>query len=240
MTKTKLQIGGLEPASMLERKGNISSIIFVLGCNYRCGFCHNPELVFNTKGEIQPYPHQEVLKILKSKKNWIDSVIFTGGEPTIYQGLPNFMHKVKNLDLSIGLHTNGTNPKMIEEILEQNLLDYLAMDVKNHLAKYTQTVGLEKINLDSIKQSIQLVLQTQDQIQTVFRTTVVPNLIQKKDLPKIGRLIKGAKKACLQQFRPLRCLDKKFEKIQPYDKLVLDQMADILEQYVETVDRDYL
>ncbi|MBD3245234.1 MAG: anaerobic ribonucleoside-triphosphate reductase activating protein [Candidatus Moranbacteria bacterium] len=235
-----LEIAGVEPSSMLERPGYISAIIFLNGCNFRCPFCHNPDLVLKNP-DIKPYPLKEVLKLLKQKKGWVDSVILSGGEPTIYKEIPQFIKKVKDMGFSMGIHTNGTNPEMIKKLTDRNLLSYLAMDLKNDQQDYAKTAGLKKINFFNIQKTLNIIKSLdREKIETIVRITVVPGLIDRENIKKMGGLLKGIKKVSLQQFRPVNCLDKNFEKIKPYDKLELNKMADILEQTVEEVERGFI
>ncbi len=234
-----IKVGGLEPASMLERPGLISTIVFLLGCNFRCPFCHNPELVTETKG-VTLYPTEEVLKMLKAKKGWVDSVIFTGGEPTVHPGLPLFIQAVKDMGFQAGLHTNGTDPAMLKELLDKDMLSYVAMDVKNRISKYSETVGVKNFDTKPIKESIQIILEAKPEVDTIFRTTAVPGLVTEEDVEEIGKMVKGGKKIALQQFRTMKCVDKEYEKRIPYDKKTLVKMADILEKYVDKVEREFM
>jgi len=234
-----VHIGGFKPASMLERPGLISSIIFAVGCNLRCPFCHNPELI-SEKSDVPPYPLSEIMKMLMEKRDWIDSVIFTGGEPTLQPGMEIIMRKVKDEGFQVGLHTNGTNPLMIDSLLRDKILSYLAMDIKNSREKYTKTIGTKRINFKRIEESIELVKSAGSTIDTIFRTTVVPGYVEEADIDGIGELIKGAPAASLQQFRTLKCLAPELENAQPYDVEVLHRMADKLEHYVGHVEREFI
>ena len=235
-----IKIAGLEPSSMLEREGYISAIVFLMGCNFKCPFCHNPELIKDEKGEIVFYPISELLKDLYKKKGWVDNVILTGGEPTLYSNLDEFIKEIKKMGFDVGIHTNGTNPDLLKKLIDEKLLSYIAMDIKSSEEKYAETVGLKKININKIKRSIELIKKAKDNSDIVFRTTVVPGLVDMEDIKGIGELLKGAKVASLQQFRPMKCLDKKYEKLEPYNVQHLHKMADMLENYVEEVKREYI
>ena len=234
-----IKVGGLEPASMLEQPGLISAVVFLMGCNFRCPFCHNPELLSGSK-KVALYPIPELLADIFKKKGWVDSVVFTGGEPTLYRELPDLMKKIKAEGFEIGIHTNGTNPAMLKKLLKENVLSYLAMDIKNSEEKYVRTAGKKKIDFDSIKKSIKEVKNANPEVNTVFRITIVPGLVDTEDIEKIGKLIKGARKISIQQFRSLKCVDKKYEEIKPYEVEALHEMADIMEEYVEEVDREFI
>lgn len=232
-------IGGFKPASMLERPGLISGVLFTVGCNLRCPFCHNPELVTDSKG-VPPYPVQEILNTLYEKKNWIDSVIFTGGEPTLHKGLYGLMRLIKNEGFQVGLHTNGTNPAVLEKLLANGLLSYVAMDIKASREKYPLATGLKNLSFAPIAKSIKLMQSAPRAVATIFRTTAVPGIIETADIKKIGKLIEGAEQASLQQFRTMKCINRAFERREPYDVDQLHAMADELEKYVTRVEREFI
>ena len=232
-------IGGFKPASMLERPGLISGVLFTVGCNLRCPFCHNPELVTDSK-EVPPYPVQEILDTLFEKKNWIDSVVFTGGEPTLHKGLYGLMRLIKNEGFQVGLHTNGTNPTTLEKLLADGLLSYVAMDIKASKEKYPLATGRKNLSFAPIAKSIKLIQSVPRGVATIFRTTVVPGIVEAADIRKIGKMIEGANEASLQQFRTMKCINRVFEKRKPYDVDQLHEMADELEKYVTRVEREFI
>lgn len=184
-----LKIGGFKKQSLIDYPGNISSVIFTQGCNFRCGYCHNPNLVLAQRFE-KTFRESIILDYLKQKNRLLDAVCITGGEPTLHKSLPAFIKNVKNLGLKVKLDTNGTNPTMLQHLLGENLIDFVAMDIKHLLetAKYKQVAGhcFSQNMLTLIKQSIQLLQNTH--IDYEFRTTVIKNIHTPKDISALLRL----------------------------------------------------
>jgi len=233
----KFDVKGLEKLSLVEWSGKMTAIIFTGGCNFACPFCHNPELIKNLS-KIPSFPWEEIEKFLKKKKGWIDTIMITGGEPTLQPDLPKACKIIKKHGYLVGIATNGTNPDMIEKLSKEKLVDRICMDVKNSEEKYEKTVGNMEVNMEKIKKSIENIKR--GGIFYEFRTTVVPGLIEEKDIEKIGKLVKGAELFSIQQFRPIKTLDKKYEKITPYSKERLLKMGKILEKYVNKVNLDFV
>ncbi|MEA3255329.1 MAG: anaerobic ribonucleoside-triphosphate reductase activating protein [Candidatus Altiarchaeota archaeon] len=194
-----MKIGGLQQLSLIDYPRRLSCIIFTMGCNLRCPYCYNPDLVKETAAEI---PEEYIFKFLDERKDLLDAVVITGGEPTIHPDLPEFMEKIKTKGFLIGLETNGTNPEMLEKLLEDGLVDYIGMDIKAPLEKYKEIAGVE-INPEKLRKSIRIVMNSQREYE--FRTTCYPKL-KEEDFQGIFRLIEGAKKYTLQQFSPERTL----------------------------------
>lgn len=149
-------IGGLQKFSLIDYPHKISAIIFTIGCNFRCPFCHNPELV-NPKLYPEKIPEKGVLKFLESRREKLDAVVITGGEPSLHKDLYQFISKIKSMNFLVKLDTNGTNPHILSKLIKDNLLDYLAMDIKGSLDKYEEIAGI-KVNLENIKESVKIIL----------------------------------------------------------------------------------
>ncbi len=195
-------IGGLQKLTLIDYPGKIACTVFTVGCNFRCPFCHNPELVdrdkFDPSGVIA---EENFFKFLESRRGLLDGVCITGGEPTIHSDLPDFIRKIKDFGFAVKLDTNGTNPGVVFSLLRDGLLDYIAMDVKANPGDtdaYAKTVGVSA-NIDNIKKSIKLIMESG--IDYEFRTTVVPGLHGEENLIFLAENIRGAKKYYLQQFR---------------------------------------
>ncbi len=192
---------GWQKTSLNEWPGKVCSIVFIQGCNFRCPFCYNYDLVLNPE-KLPLIKEKEILDYCKKNKDLLDGVMITGGEPLINKkkDLIKFIKKVKKLGLKVGIETNGTNPKMIKYLIVNNLVDYLAMDIKAPLTqrKYAQLTGV-KVDLKKIKKSIKIIIDSN--IDSEFRTTVVPGLLNEDDILKIVQEIKGGKKYYLQQFQ---------------------------------------
>lgn len=227
-----INIKGVQKTSMIDYPGNIVSTVFLSRCNFRCPFCHNPELVFDEiKDDVDV---EEFLMYLESKKGWLDGICITGGEPTLNPGLKGFMRKVKQLGMKIKLDTNGTSPEILKELIEESLVDYIAMDVKASLENYEKVVNAS-VDKDKIMQSIELLKL--GKVDYEFRNTVVPGLFDDDEAHSIGKMVKGAKKYSLQQFRNSdKVLDKSYQDKEPYLVPELQRFAKIIEGYVGTVE----
>jgi pyruvate formate lyase activating enzyme len=194
-------IGGLQKLTLIDYPGKIACTVFTVGCNFRCHFCHNPELIDPAKVKLSEIiEEKKFFDFLNSRRGLLDGVCITGGEPTLYPDLPEFIKKIKALRFLVKLDTNGTNSEMLKALLEEKLIDYIAMDIKTLLQKesYEKVVG-GAVSLDNIKESISVI--TQSDLEYEFRTTIVPGLHVEEDILKIAEFIKGAKRYYLQQFR---------------------------------------
>ena len=195
-----MDVKGFVDISFVDWDGKVSSVLFLPNCNFRCPFCHNVNLVLNPE-TIETIPFEYLDSQLDSQKGWIDGVCITGGEPTLHSDLPDLISKIKQMGFLVKLDTNGTNPNLLKELLDKNLLDYVAMDVKAPLTveKYSKAIGVnaEKL-LEKVKESISLLMNSG--IDYEFRTTVVPTLHDSDDIKQICHSLKGCKKYVLQKF----------------------------------------
>ena len=223
-------IGGLQKTSLQDYPGKISAIIFSLGCNFRCPFCYNPELVTRiNKKNI--FKQKEIFNFLNKRKKNIDAVVITGGEPTQHPGLPKFIKKIKDMGYLIKLDTNGSHPKIVKELVDKKLVDYIAMDIKAPLSKYAKVVN-QKVKKRHIKKSINIIIKSG--LPYEFRSTLLPHLHSQKDLIKMSKLIKGAEKYFLQKFIPSGNLnDQEFNKLKPYSDRKMKQLAGLCGKYVK-------
>jgi len=222
-----MQIKGLQKLTLIDYPDKVAATIFVSGCNFKCSYCHNPELVINSKEKkIREYKEKEILEFLKERIGFLDGVCITGGEPTLNKDLPEFIKKIRKMKYNVKLDTNGTNPKMLKELYDKKLVDYIAMDIKAPLEKYKEITKSE-VDINNIKKSIEIVKKFKNH---EFRTTIIPNLLNKEDITKIAYLIKGANAFYLQQFKPLNCLDKNFDKKKPYPKEEIEKIRDSIKK----------
>lgn len=200
-----MKIGGLQKISLIDYPGRISAIVFTQGCNFRCPYCHNPELVDPAQyGPI--LPEEEVLSFLKNRRGKLEAVTITGGEPTLQVDLEGFLRQIKTMGYLIKVDTNGSNPAALERLIRGRLVDYLALDVKGPLRKYGQITKV-MVETAKIRRSIELI--TSSEIEHEFRTTVVRSQLDKYDLIDTAKLIKRGL-YFLQPYVPLKCLDNKF------------------------------
>ncbi len=225
-------VKGLQKLSLIDFEPHTVATVFVGGCNFRCGYCHNPDLVLHFK-KLKTIKEDELLSFLEKRKKWLDGVCITGGEPTLYTDLPFFISKIKNKGFLVKLDTNGYNPLMIKRLIDGKLLDYIAMDVKTSLDDYENVVGV-KVDINQIKKSIELIKNSG--IDYEFRTTVVPGLITKENIMKIGKLLKGSKRYVLQNFRSNRdMIENRFKNIKPYKKEEIEDMRKSINGFFKEV-----
>lgn len=191
-----MKIGGIQKMSTVDYPGYVVASIFTIGCNMRCGYCHNPELVLPER-YIEPIPTSDILEFLTSRCGLLDGVAISGGEPTMQSDLPEFITAIKAMGYRVKLDTNGTNPAMIRQLIDEGLVDFVAMDIKGPLEKYTY-IAARPVDETAIVESIAQIKR----IDHEFRTTVVAGDIVLEDIEKIGKLVHGAKRFALQKFVP--------------------------------------
>jgi pyruvate formate lyase activating enzyme len=187
-------IQGLQKTSLVDYPGHIVSTIFYAGCSMQCPFCHNPSLV---RKELKEISEDEVVKHLIKRRRFIDGVCITGGEPTLSSSLPGFISRIKAFGFKVKLDTNGTNPDMLKGLIDKNLVDYVAMDIKSSQEMYDEAAGT-KVNINRVRRSVDILQQ--GNVDYEFRTTIVPGLFNDKILEDICHWLKGSKKYFLQQF----------------------------------------
>ena len=191
-----MRLGGLQKFTLLDYPGKMAAIIFTQGCNFRCPYCHNPELVIPALYS-ECIPETDVLAFLYQRRGQLEGVVVTGGEPTIHNDLPEFLKKIKHMGFAVKLDTNGSNPALLKKILAEKLVDYIAMDIKAPLCKYQKVCGAH-VDTDKIKESVKIILQSS--IEHEFRTTLVKPLCPAEDIPSILATIVGARRYTLQKF----------------------------------------
>lgn len=191
-----MKIHGIQKMTLLDFPGCVSCTVFLGGCDFRCPFCHNFELI---DGTMKPtMDDSELIKFLESRKGLLEGVAITGGEPLMHSDLPELIKKITDIGYRVKLDTNGYHPELLKSILDSGLVEYVAMDIKNSPEKYALTCGLDKVDLGKIKQSISILMNGPADYE--FRTTVVNELHDEEDFYKIGEMIKGAKRYFLQRF----------------------------------------
>ena len=225
-------IKGFQKTTMIDYPGKIASVVFLGNCNFRCPYCQNRDLILNTH-KMPSIEHKEIFDYLEAKKKWIDGICISGGEPTIHKGLPDFCRQLKSKGILVKLDTNGTSPEMLELLLKEKLVDFVAMDIKAPLDKY-EIVAETSVNTDNIRKSVGLIKDSD--VDYEFRTTVLPKLLNMNDLKAIGEWLKGSKKYVLQQFRAMNTLDKKYENEPAYSEDEMKRFGEMLKPYFETVE----
>lgn len=188
---------GLNKTTLLDYPSHVAATLFTGGCNFRCPFCHNASLVTNPSSQ-PPYTEEEILAFLKKRHNILDGICITGGEPTLCSDLESFIQKVKDLGYLVKLDSNGFNTSVLEKLIHHNLIDYVAMDIKNSLPHYGKTIGLASFDTRPIEESVSLLRSSS--IPYEFRTTLVKELHTEEDILSIGEWLKGVPAYYLQSF----------------------------------------
>jgi pyruvate formate lyase activating enzyme len=223
-------IGGFQRFSLIDFPGKICAIVFTQGCNFRCPYCHNPELVDATLPAAGTVSDQEVISFLERRKGKLDAVTITGGEPLMQPDLEDFLSRVRALGYLIKLDTNGSFPRRLEGIILSESVDYLAMDIKATPEKYRSVIRKE-IDISKILESITLIKNSG--LDHEFRTTVVKPLLERKDFFEIGRLAENCKLYALQKFVPSKTLDEEFLTKETYSDEELDDFKAIMDTFVQ-------
>lgn len=232
-------IGGLEKMTLIDYPGQLAAIVFTKGCNFRCHFCYNPLLVWSEaesgekkyeKGYSQ-FTEDDLFRFLESRRGKLDGVVITGGEPTMHQDLPEFIKKIRTLGFKVKLDTNGTNPVMLKKLLDQKILDYIAMDLKGSADNYHKVVGV-KVDFPNLQKSVKLIINSG--LPHEFRTTVVPGLLVVSDFEKMGEIIKGADAWYLQKFKSdVELVDRDLEKKAAFSSEEMLEMETIGRKFVK-------
>jgi len=225
-----MKIYGLQKLSLLDYPDKMATTIFTGGCNFLCPFCHNKDLVIGLD-KLKEITLEELFLFLEKRKNVLEGVCITGGEPLIHENVAILIRKIKELGYLVKLDTNGSYPEKLKTLVEAGLLDYVAMDIKNSLEKYPMTSGLEKMNLDKIKESAFFLLENRMPYQ--FRTTVVKELHSKEDFIFISQWLKGAEKYFLQSYKDSENVVKKG--FSSPEKEQLEIYKNILEKNIKDV-----
>ena len=222
-------IGGVQKVSLVDYPGHVAAALFTIGCNMRCGYCHNPELVLPDR-YIDTIPEEDILLFLESRVGKLDGVVISGGEPTMHAGLPALAARIKAMGYLVKLDSNGTNPDMIAQMLDEGTLDFIAMDIKGPLEKY-QEIAAYPVDTTAVVRTIQLLRAST--ILYEFRTTVVGSQLAFDDFASIGELIKGAPRFALQRFRSGKTLHPAFRHETTYSDMEFEAIKKVLEEYVD-------
>lgn len=228
--ETGMEIHGFNKLTLLDYPGHIGCTLFTGRCNFRCPFCQNASLVMAP--DTQPLiAEEEVLSVLKKRRGVLEGVCITGGEPTLQPDLPEFLKQIKDLGFLIKLDTNGYLPDVLEQMIEDKLIDYAAMDLKNCRRRYAETAGIKAINLEQIERSVSLLMERAPEkgIEYEFRTTAVKEFHTEEDLAEAGTWIRGAAAWYLQAFKDsgdLICRD-----LTGYSKEEMHRLAAVISPY---------
>ena len=225
-----MKIGGIQKTSLIDYPDKVCAVFFASGCNFRCPYCYNAELVFNKKRLID---EKWIKNFLKKRKNYLDAILLTGGEVTIQPGIIDFVKEIKSYGYLVGIETNGSNPDAIKELIDNKLIGFIAMDIKSDLETYDMAAGI-KVEKEKIKKSVELIKNSG--IDYEFRTTVVPGLFDEETAIKIGKWLKGSRRYVLQQFNNEKdIINKSFKRKKSYAIDKLKKFKKILENYIDEV-----
>jgi len=231
MNQPVTNIKGFQGTSLLDYPGRIASLIFFGGCNLTCPFCHNPGLVL----EPDQYPDidaEELLEELQERRNFIDGVVITGGEPTLVPGLEDLLERIQGLGLRIKLDTNGLAPARLRALLEWGLVDTVALDLKTRPERYGE-LHTGPVNLGAVAESLRLLLTSGTDYEV--RTTCVPGLVELADIHAMGAHLRGSRRWALQSFVPEHALREELQALPPHSPAVLEQLAAAARGYAEQV-----
>jgi len=216
-----MNIAGFQKLTLIDYPGKLATTVFTVGCSFRCPFCHNPELVLS-KSLALGYPRakllgEEFFEFLKKRKGKLEGVCITGGEPTIQPDIIEFIKKLRKLGYAVKLDSNGTRPDVLKKVIDENLVDFIAMDIKNSRERYLETAGISIVEtkhasslLERVKLSVDLIMNSG--VDYEFRTTVVPHIHREEDFLEIAEWISGARAYYLQEYRDMRILDESLRK----------------------------
>lgn len=225
-----MKICGLQKLTLIDYPKKVACTVFTCGCNFRCPFCHNADLVLRPDS-VEDLTEEYFFDFLKKRQNILEGVCITGGEPLLQPDLEEFILKIKNLGFSIKLDTNGSRFERLKRILDSNLIDYVAMDIKNSPEKYPVTAGIKNLDITDIKKSAGLLMNSN--IDYEFRTTVVKELHESDDFEKIGLWLRGAKSYFLQSFADSGNV--LTEGLSAHTKEEMERFKDILKKYINNV-----
>ena len=223
-----MKIYGLQKMTLLDFPGRVACTVFTGGCDFRCPFCHNFELAEGTAPAVME--EKELFAFLEKRRGLLDGVAVTGGEPCLNKDLPDLLRRIREMGYLIKLDTNGYHPEMLEDLLNENLADYVAMDIKNSPEKYPETCGVGRVGMDRIRRSIRILMEGSTDYE--FRTTVVQEFHDGKDIHGMGKMIRGARRYFLQNFTdrdtvPYKNLHSPGEEVlQKYRKIAMEYVPD--------------
>ncbi len=224
-----MKITGLLPISLIDYPGILAAVLFTQGCNFRCPFCHNPELIPFNDDEV--IPEKEIFTFLNKRIGKLDGVSITGGEPLLQKDLARFIKEIKLLGFKVKLDTNGSNPELLRDLVEGGDLDFIAMDVKTSRENYSRAIGVD-FDISKITQSLEIVKQFKEY---EFRITVVPGLVDDVDIARIRDWLGPVKTIAIQQFINKKTFADEYQELKPYPPSKLKEFKLILDGTIENV-----
>lgn len=226
-----MHIAGLQKMTLLDYPGKVACTVFLGGCNFRCPFCHNPDLVFSSKPE-ENISEQEFFEFLSHRKGFLDGVCITGGEPMLEKDLDQFILKIRAMGFLVKLDTNGSFPDRLQYLVENSLVDYVAMDIKNSREHYGKTIGIPTYDTSNIEQSVSLLME--GSVPYEFRTTLVQEFHTGDDIKSMGRWLQGCQAYFLQTFVDSgNLLGKK--RLTAFSQEEMQGFKNLLKSHIETI-----
>ncbi len=223
------KIKGFVENTLLDWEGRVVSVLFLPRCNFRCGYCHAGYLV-SAPNEMESIPLEGVLSALQRGRGWVDGVVLSGGEPTLHPGLERLIRLLRSEGFPVKLDTNGSRPDVLEALMSEKLLDYVAMDIKAPLDERYSAVAGVSCDLEALERSVELLIA--GDVDYEFRTTVCPFYLDRDGVEGVARAVRGAGRLVLQRFRPTQCLIPDLEEVEPYNDDEMRAMAELSSRYV--------
>ncbi len=224
--ENNLPIKGFIETSFIDWKGQLASVMFSGGCNFRCPYCHNSNLVLN-HDKMEDIPFEYIISTLRKFKTWVERVVITGGEPTIHMSLFHTIGQIKKEGIRIKLDTNGSSPSVLKELVNGGLIDYIAMDIKGPIDRYRRWCGT-KVDTKKIDESIQFIME--GNVDYEFRMTVVPFLHREEDVYETVEYVKNAKRFYVQEFKPKNTLNPHFAEVKPFSPQKMERIRENVNQ----------
>ena len=226
-------ISAFQKSTLLDYPGKLACLVFTYSCNLRCEYCHNPELVIQPFRKNIAISEEDIISFLQKRESLIDGVVITGGEPTLQKDLIPFIKKIKDMGFLVKLDTNGTNSKVVKKILDLDIVDYWAMDVKYEKEIYIQNLK-DKIPYNEVERSISLIKEKARDYE--FRTTYVKGIHTIDSVKGIGQLISGSKRYYIQNFRPGKTINPALNSANSFTQEELEKFKKIMKKYVESIE----
>jgi pyruvate formate lyase activating enzyme len=225
----KHAIKGFDQMSLIDWDGMVATTLYLSGCNFRCPYCHNSGLVL-FPDQYESIPFDEILAYVREHNDFLDGVVVTGGEPCIHEGIPDLLRELRDVGMRVKLDTNGSFPEMLDLLIREELVDYVAMDVKAPLDfdAYARSAGIaDRRTFEKVRDSIDILLE--GKVDYEFRITVVPALHRASDLDRIAEQIKGARRFVIQNYVPRDTIDPSFLEEAPYNQERLEEFQKAME-----------
>lgn len=225
-----MEFVSINKLTLLDYPEKVACVLYTPSCNFMCPYCHNWETLIEER--LSPLNFEDILSFLRKRLGVLDGVVISGGEPTLMDDLPEKIKKIKELGYLVKLDTNGSNPEMLKELIEQNLIDYVAMDIKHSFTKYYDVIVNKNINLDDIKESMEILMK--NKIDYEFRITLIKEYHDIDSIYEIGKMLEGSKKLFLQQYKLSDGVrDKSLHEV---DEETANKYVEILSQYIDLVE----